>query len=69
MSHRTLVIIEVEHRRPIPKLANLIAGRAWSIDGVIRAEVAPSGLHPAQLQEEGFTLSEISLGAEEVHRT
>jgi hypothetical protein len=67
---RTLVIIEIDHARPIRALAQMIAGRAYSIQGVSNAEVVklPS-LSPEQLQDEGFTLAEISLGSREVVRT
>lgn len=66
---KTLVIIEIEHRKPIPALANLIAGRAWSIDGVAKAEVVHSpSLCAGELQDQGFTLAEIMLGAQEVCR-
>jgi hypothetical protein len=68
---KTLVLLEIEHRKPIKALANMIAGRAYTIDGVTNAEVFRSPmLGPEQLQDEGFSLAEISLGAEtEVHRT
>lgn len=66
---KTLVIIEVDHRKPIPALANLIAGRAYTIDGVANAEVvsAPS-MSTDVLKEAGFTLAEIRLGQIEVAR-
>jgi hypothetical protein len=66
---KTICIIEVEHSKPIPHLAEMIAGRAWSMDGVTRAEVVKQNLTPDQLHSEGFTLAEISLGQGEVHRT
>jgi hypothetical protein len=67
---KTLVIIEIEHRAPIRALANMIAGRAYTISGVTSAEVFKSPtLAPEQLQEEGFTLAEIALGMGEVHRS
>lgn len=67
---KTLVILEVDHRKPIPYLANMVAGRAYTIDGVTNAEVfkLPS-LTPSQLQNEGFTLAEISLASGEVERS
>lgn len=66
---RTLVIIEVDHRKPIPALANMVAGRAYTIDGVTNAEVLKSpSLTLSELQEQGFTLAEISLGSHEVSR-
>lgn len=67
---KTLVILEIEHARPIRELANLIAGRAWSIQGVRKAEVVTSpSMSSEQLQDAGFTLAEISLGAAEVVRS
>lgn len=68
---KTVICIEVEHDRPIPALANLVAGRTWSIDGVKGAEVMqpqrPGGdlgfLHRA-----GFSSGEIALGMTDVVR-
>lgn len=72
---RTVVCIEVEHDKPIPALANLIAGRAWTIGGVTAAEVmvpetysATQGAEVNRLQRQGFTMSEIALGLTEVVR-
>ncbi len=31
---KTTIQIEIEHAKPIPDLAQLVAQRAWSIDGV-----------------------------------
>jgi hypothetical protein len=66
---KTLVIIEVDHSQPITALANLIAGRAYTISGVSNAEVvsAPS-MSTDVLKEAGFTLAEIRLGMQEVAR-
>lgn len=67
---RTLVILEIDHRKPIPALANMIAGRAYTIDGVTNAEPFKSPLLGAnELQDAGFTLEEIRLGVLEVVRT
>lgn len=64
---KTLIIIEVEHRKPLPFLANMIAGRAYTIDGVTNASPFRS---PAGAEEEaGFTLAELRLGASDVVRT
>lgn len=66
---KTLVILEIEHRKPIPALANMIAGRAYTIDGVTNSEPFKSpGLGANDLQEQGFTLAEISLGMQDVVR-
>lgn len=68
---KTVICIEVEHDRPIPQLANLIAGRAWSIGGVCGAEVMEAQRPPADvhhLQRAGFSPAEIALGVTEVVR-
>ena len=68
---KTVICIEVEHDRPIVALANLVAGRAWLIDGVRGAEVmVPEVRRPDlnQLQRAGFTPTEIALGMTEVVR-
>jgi hypothetical protein len=66
---KTLVIIEVEHAKPIPALANLIAGRAYTIQGVTSAELLTSPTRRGvESHEEGFTLAELALGRQEVHR-
>lgn len=66
---RTLIILEIDHKKPIPYLANMIAGRAYTIDGVTNAEPFKSPtLTPDRLQEQGFTLAEIALGMQEVVR-
>lgn len=36
---KTLVVIEVEHKHPLPQLAEMIAQRAYSMDGVDNAVV------------------------------
>lgn len=67
---RTVVIIEVEHSKPIVALADLIANRAWNIPGVENAEpVASQSIKSAALKSQGFTREELALGAQEVHRT
>lgn len=66
---RTLVILEIEHSQDIPALANLIAGRAYTIAGVENAEPVGSPYDDRkQLLDQGFTLEEIRLGAMEVVR-
>lgn len=35
---RTIVSLVIDHKKPIPELANLIAQRAYTIDGVDDAE-------------------------------
>lgn len=64
---KTLIIIEVEHRKPLPYLANMIAGRAYTIDGVTNA--SPFRSPDGSEEEAGFTLDELRLGATEVVRT
>lgn len=67
---RTLVIIEIDHRKPIPALANMIAGRAYTIDGVTNAQPFRSpSLESNALQDAGFTMEEVRLGASEVVRS
>jgi hypothetical protein len=68
---KTLVMIEVDHSKPIPALANMVAGRAYTISGVTNAQIValPSQASTRELQEQGFTLAEISLGATDVVRT
>jgi hypothetical protein len=63
---KTIITIEVEHTKPMPHLANMVAGRAWSIDGVKHAEVV---LTPdSELLAAGFTRRELALGHVEVER-
>ena len=38
---KTFVLVEVTHSKPIDNLPTLIAGRAWTIDGVEGAEAIP----------------------------
>jgi hypothetical protein len=65
---KTVIVLEIEHRKPIPQLANMIAGRAWSVAGVSRAEVLPVNGTDGDLREQGFSASEIALGHTEVVR-
>lgn len=67
---KTYVLIEVSHRKPLPVLAEMIAGRAYTIDGVSDARVVKQdSISPEQMRSDGFSLSEISLGAQEVVRS
>jgi hypothetical protein len=61
---KTLVTIEVEHKNPIHELANMIAGRAYTIQGVTNTEVVDE-----DLRYQGFKDEEIALGHGEVHRS
>ena len=36
---KTLIVIEVEHKKPLPHLAEMIAQRAYAMDGVDNAVV------------------------------
>ena len=66
---RTLLIIEVTHDKPIPALAQMVAGRAYTIGGVTGAEPVASPYDDRKhLTDQGFTLEEIRLGAIEVVR-
>ncbi len=31
---KTTIVLEVEHRKPVPNLANLVANRAFTLDAV-----------------------------------
>lgn len=64
---RSVIVIEIEHKQPIPHLADMVAGRAWSINGVSRAEVVQQRT-PQELEAMGFTMAEIALGAQDVAR-
>lgn len=68
MTYRTLIVIEVEHDKPIPHLANMVAGRAWSIDGVRNASLADINGGELEMRQSGFTASELALGRTEVCR-
>jgi hypothetical protein len=70
---KTLIVIEVDHKKDIPHLADMIAGRAYTISGVTNAEVVKDwekrgALSYDELRAMGFSLEEISLGAGEVVR-
>jgi hypothetical protein len=36
---KTLVIIEIDHNKPLPDLADLVAQRAWTLSGVNNVEL------------------------------
>jgi hypothetical protein len=49
---KTVITLVIDHERPIAALPELVAGRAWTIDGVKSADVinikqAPSPREPA----------------------
>lgn len=65
---RTVIVVEVHHSKPLPHLADMVAGRAYTIDGVTNAEVVKDNqrsLSVEELQALGFSMEEISLGCEE----
>lgn len=63
---KTLIQIEVTHYKPIPHLANFIAGRAYTIDGVSDAAVLNEIPQDAPIV---FTADELALGHGELHRS
>lgn len=70
---KSLIIIEVDHIRDIPALGDMIAGRAYTIQGVTNAEFVKDMaklpvLEPEMLRSMGFTAAEIHLGAQDVER-
>lgn len=67
---KSYITIEIDHRKPIPGLANMIAGRAYTIDGVTNAEaVTERDAGVLELRSQGFTPQEIALGSAEVVRS
>ncbi len=40
---QTTVVLVIDHKKPIPDLAKLVEQRAYTIDGVQDANVAPNG--------------------------
>jgi hypothetical protein len=71
---RTVVILEIDHRKDIPSLGEMIAGRAYTISGVTNVEfvkdmAALPVVSPERLRSMGFTLEEISLGSQDVERS
>jgi hypothetical protein len=65
---RTTVIVEITHDKPIPALADKIAGRAWTLDGVRYATAHVDEKTVAELEQAGFSMAEIALGSQEVVR-
>lgn len=51
---KTIVILEVEHRKPIPDLADKIAARAWTMDGVTNVTLPESSAGYVQRLREAF---------------
>lgn len=70
---RTLIVLEVDHTRDIPALGEMIAGRAYTIQGVTNAEFVKDMaklpvVDPDRLRAMGFTAAEIHLGEQDVER-
>jgi hypothetical protein len=65
---KTIVIVEIVHDKPITDLADRIAGRAWTLQGVRYATAHVDEKTVADLEQAGFSLAEISLGAQDVAR-
>lgn len=64
---KTMIVIEVHHVKEIPHLADMVAGRAYTIDGVRDAQgVSLPRFKVTDRDEHGFTSRELSLGAGEV---
>lgn len=42
---KTYVLLEIEHRKPIPDLTDFVAGRAYTLDGVegVEARILAGG--------------------------
>lgn len=68
VKQRSYVVLEVVHTKDMPELANMIAGRAWTISGVEGVEVVKPG-SADDLRCRGFSEAEIALGSTEVHRS
>jgi hypothetical protein len=65
---KTVVIVEIIHDKEIPGLADKIAGRAWTLQGIRYATAAVDQRTVAGLEEAGFSMAEIALGMQEVAR-
>ena len=65
---KTIVVLEVTHEKDIPTLADKIASRAWTLDGVRYATARIEEANVSELERAGFTLDEIALGMTEVVR-
>lgn len=80
---KTFITLEIDHSKPLPVLPEMVAGRAYSIQGVSDVAIvevngiAPPQLKPqgrpnpvvSELEKAGFTADEIRLGVTEVERT
>jgi hypothetical protein len=64
----TYLIVEVKHDKDLPLLPDMVAGRAYTIDGVRDAAAWVSNDEAQELRRAGFTLQEISLGAQDLVR-
>lgn len=66
---KTILTVEITHDKPIANLADKIAGRAWTLDGVRYATASvDEGRAADELERAGFTLAEIALGSQEIVR-
>lgn len=67
---KSIIVIEVEHDTPVPNLAGLVAGQAFTISGVCGCRELRSDPRQAvqELRDAGFTFDEIALGMREVAR-
>ena len=65
---KSIVIVEVIHTHPIPDLADKIAGRTWTLNGVRYATASVDERTVADLETAGFSMAEIALGMQEVAR-
>lgn len=76
---KTLITLEIDHTKALPLLADMVAGRAYTIDGVRDVRITEgkavpkmtfrqAGPEVVELLQEGFTLAEIRLGLTEVER-
>ena len=63
---KTIVILEITHSKPIPYMQNMIAGPAYTLEGVTNAKPVKLATDELERGESGFTLRELSLGAGEV---
>lgn len=54
---KTLVILEIDHERPIEHLANLIAGRAYTLPNVRDVQIMRTS-KASETEDHGFALAE-----------
>lgn len=47
---KTTITLEIEHRKPIESLSDLVAGRAYTLDNVTNVTVIPTPTGSVQLQ-------------------